>query len=85
MDEFAIGGPFTLTDHTGKTRTDADFRGKLMLVYFGYTTCPDVCARSRTIGRRLSFSTAIRAASPPRMCFSTAVTVSPRLLLNECV
>jgi cytochrome oxidase Cu insertion factor (SCO1/SenC/PrrC family) len=38
-----IGGPFTLTDQTGKTRTDADFRGKLMLVYFGYTTCPDVC------------------------------------------
>jgi cytochrome oxidase Cu insertion factor (SCO1/SenC/PrrC family) len=38
-----VGGPFTLTDQTGKTRTDADFRGKLMLVYFGYTTCPDTC------------------------------------------
>jgi cytochrome oxidase Cu insertion factor (SCO1/SenC/PrrC family) len=39
----SIGGPFTLTDQTGKTVTDADYRGKWMLVYFGYTFCPDVC------------------------------------------
>jgi protein SCO1/2 len=38
-----VGGPFTLTDQTGKKRSDADFRGKLMIVYFGYTFCPDVC------------------------------------------
>ena len=38
-----VGGPFALTDHHGKRRTDADFRGRLMLVYFGYTYCPDVC------------------------------------------
>ncbi|HMA49044.1 MAG TPA: SCO family protein [Magnetospirillaceae bacterium] len=38
-----IGGPFTLTDQQGKTVTDADFRGKFMLVYFGYSFCPDVC------------------------------------------
>jgi protein SCO1/2 len=38
-----IGGPFALTDHTGKSRTDADFRGKLMLVYFGFSFCPDIC------------------------------------------
>lgn len=38
-----IGGPFALTDQTGKLRTDAEFRGKLMLIYFGYTYCPDVC------------------------------------------
>lgn len=38
-----IGGPFRLTDHTGQPRTDADFRGRLMLVYFGFTYCPDVC------------------------------------------
>src|ERR1700724_160082 len=38
-----IGGPFTLTDQTGKRRSDIEFRGKLMIVYFGYTYCPDVC------------------------------------------
>ena len=43
-----IGGPFKLVDHTGKTRTDAEFRGKLMLVYFGYTTCPDICPTDLT-------------------------------------
>jgi cytochrome oxidase Cu insertion factor (SCO1/SenC/PrrC family) len=39
----AVGGPFTLTDQNGRTRSDRDFRGKLMVVYFGYTFCPDVC------------------------------------------
>ena len=38
-----IGGPFQLVDSTGHTVTDRAFRGKYMLVYFGYTTCPDVC------------------------------------------
>jgi protein SCO1/2 len=39
----SIGGPFTLQDGSGKPVTDHDFRGKYMLVYFGYTFCPDVC------------------------------------------
>ena len=39
----SIGGPFTLQDGDGRTVSDRDFRGRWMLVYFGYTFCPDVC------------------------------------------
>ncbi len=44
-----IGGPFTLTDHNGRTVSDGDFRGRYMLVYFGYTFCPDVCPTALTV------------------------------------
>jgi protein SCO1/2 len=39
----AIGGEFVLTDHGGTVRRLADFRGKLVVVFFGFTNCPDVC------------------------------------------
>lgn len=39
----AIGGPFTLEDGTGAAVSDTAFRGRWMLVYFGYTHCPDAC------------------------------------------
>ncbi|MFO1057640.1 MAG: SCO family protein [Dongiaceae bacterium] len=39
----AIGGPFTLQGANGATVTDRDYRGRWLLVYFGYTFCPDVC------------------------------------------
>jgi protein SCO1/2 len=38
-----FGRELTLTDHTGKTRTLADFKGKVVVVFFGFTQCPDVC------------------------------------------
>jgi protein SCO1/2 len=39
---------FALTDHNGKPRTLADFRGKIVMMFFGYTQCPDVCPTSMT-------------------------------------
>lgn len=41
--DFKVGGPFTLTNQDGQRVTDRDFAGRFMLVYFGYTFCPDVC------------------------------------------
>jgi protein SCO1/2 len=38
-----IGGPFILTEQDGRTVTDAAFKGEPVLVFFGYTHCPDVC------------------------------------------
>jgi len=43
-----IGGPFTLVDQAGRTVTDKDFRGQYLMIYFGYTYCPDVCPTSLT-------------------------------------
>jgi protein SCO1/2 len=38
-----VGGPFSLIGADGKAVTDADFRGRYMLVFFGFTHCPDIC------------------------------------------
>lgn len=52
-----IGGSFTLTDQNGREVTDRSFHGKPVLLYFGFTTCPDVCptdlARLDRIARRV--------------------------------
>jgi protein SCO1/2 len=38
-----IGGPFHLTDQSGRAVSEADFAGRFMLIYFGFSNCPDVC------------------------------------------
>ena len=47
--EALIGGPFTLTDQHGERVTEQDFAGRFLLVYFGYTFCPDICPTSLTV------------------------------------
>ena len=44
--DYATG--FTLIDHNGQTRTLADFKGKAVVIFFGFTQCPDVCPTSMT-------------------------------------
>ena len=44
-----IGGPFEMTAHTGERVTEKSFSDQYMLVYFGYTYCPDVCPIGLTI------------------------------------
>jgi cytochrome oxidase Cu insertion factor (SCO1/SenC/PrrC family) len=69
----SIGGPFTLTDATGVTRHDTDFRGKLMLIYFGYTFCPDACPTTLT-----AIGDALRKLGPDASRFAPIfITVDP--------
>ena len=66
-----IGGPFTMTDHTGKRVTEQDFRGKYMLIYFGYTFCPDVCPTSLSL-----MGDALDRLTPQQLAKVTPVFVS---------
>lgn len=43
LSDASFGKQFALTDHSGKPRTLADFKGKVVIMFFGYTQCPDVC------------------------------------------
>ncbi len=47
------GSDFRLSDHTGKTRTMADFQGKVVAIFFGFTFCPDVCPTTLTDMRQV--------------------------------
>jgi protein SCO1/2 len=59
-----LGGAFNLVDQDGRAVTDADFKGKYRLVYFGYTFCPDVCPTDVAyIGKGLK---AFEASRPDR-------------------
>ena len=68
-----IGGPFALTDQSGKRVTDKDFLGRHLLIYFGYTFCPDVCP---TTLNTLSISLDM-LGDRARMLVAAFVTIDP--------
>lgn len=68
-----IGGPFSLVDHHGQPVTEADFAGRPMLVYFGFTYCPDICPTTlQAVGSALDQLGAEGEAVQPVM-----ITVDP--------
>jgi protein SCO1/2 len=69
-----LGPDFRLTDHNGKERTLADFRGKAVVLFFGYTHCPDVCPTTLS-----DMANALKALGPDGQRVQVLfVTVDPR-------
>jgi protein SCO1/2 len=69
-----IGGPFALVGGDGRPVTDRDFRGKYMLVYFGYTFCPDVCPTTlNAVGDAME-----RLGGPDGKVRAVFITVDPK-------
>lgn len=89
----SVGGPFSLIDQTGKHVTDKDYLGHYMLVFFGYTNCPDVCpaglqvmsAALDKLGKRAAdvipiFITLDPAQDTPERMATYVKAFSPRLI-----
>ena len=81
----AIGGPFALEDIEGRRITEADYRGRFMMLYFGYTYCPDVCP-TRLQEMTLALE-ALEAEAPELAARITPVfvTVDPRRDTREAL
>ena len=67
-----IGGPFRLMSTTGRELTDADFKGHPLLLYFGYTHCPDICPTTLA-----HLSLVLKAIGKPGRVGAIFVTVDP--------
>jgi protein SCO1/2 len=89
----SVGGPFRLIDSENRTVTDRDFRGRYLLIYFGYTGCPDVCPTTlasvaqalRLLGARGAavqpiFITVDPKHDTPSVMGRYVANVSPRLI-----
>jgi protein SCO1/2 len=68
-----VGGPFSLVDHTGKAVTEQGFRGRYMLVYFGFTHCPDVCPS----GLQVMAAALDKAGAKAEQIMPLLITVDP--------
>ena len=69
-----IGGPISLVDETGARVTEADFKGRHSLVYFGFTYCPDVCPMT-LVKLKQAYAELPNSVTPPR---TILITVDPQ-------
>ncbi len=72
QNNVAIGGPFRLINHNGLEVSDKDFLGRPVLVFFGYTHCPDICPT-----KLLEVSEIFRALGPDKKINGLFVTIDP--------
>lgn len=78
-----IGGAFRLTDHRGRLRSDQAFRGQLLLVYFGFTTCASLCPTDLLeIGRALRLAPGAEAQVTPLFITLDPARDSRQILAN---
>jgi protein SCO1/2 len=68
-----VGGPFTLTSHTGNRVSEKDFAGRYMMIYFGFTNCPDVCPS----GLQVMAAAVDRLGTKSRSIVPILITVDP--------
>lgn len=68
----AVGGPFALTDQDGRKVTNKDFEGRPMLIFFGFTRCPDVCPTALA-----QISSVFEAMGPDAKVGALFVSVDP--------
>ncbi len=74
----AVGGPFSLIDQNGNPRHAEDFRGRFMLVFFGYSYCPDVCPTALA-----AMADAVDKLDKPDRVVPIFVTIDPERDLSE--
>lgn len=72
-----IGGPFTLLDQDGQARTEADFAGRHMLIYFGYTYCPDFCPTTLNVMTQALDKLAETAPDAVEQVVPVFITIDP--------
>lgn len=74
LEELGIGGDFTLTDHNGNPFHLADHRGESVLIFFGYTFCPDACPQMLS---KLSDVYSQLKLKPDQKLITLYITVDP--------